>query len=230
MQLKTYNPATNAVNEAQALTMIKSLASGEYAISHLPPDTKFALAIEGIEKDINASFAETDVTIMPEVTGGVSNPGVGAGLQADMSPEGLVGRFMGYLALTDTKFRIYRAVDLDSTKMSFSDAVNKFNQPHNLELLYEDNIANISSSMQAFKYVLSGSQKKYKLVTVFKINHTEGRFESSFGGLQGGLKPLFKYMNQHGGQLKFSQKNNLLTVIVIVVVLAFAALLLLKKS
>jgi len=216
MNIKTYKLGDAVSTWSQALALSGPLAKGENAVALLSPDTKFALVAEVVGKDFDDSFLETDINPMT-LSVEIGNDG------------GLVGRFLGYLALTDNKLRFYQALDEDITKRS-GDQANVVSHSQSLSLVYEVDIVKLSSQYQGGHYVLTDGVKKFMLINVWPITGTEGHFESKAGGFQAGLKPLFDYINSRGGSLKFSQAPNIFAVAIIVIIIAFAAFLFLAKS
>jgi hypothetical protein len=206
MQIRKYRMGDAVNMAAQSLGATFYLTKGENAIRILPADTKFALVADVVEKDFNESFVEADVNI---ATGSFTIGNAG----------GAVGRFFGYLAVTDTKLRFYKAVDQDVTQRP-DNQTNVVGQVETPSLVYETDISKLSLIQSANKYVLTDGVKKFLIDTVWPISDTGGKFESKAIGTRNGLDQLFDFINSHGGSLKPSNTGNIITLTVFVVIIA----------
>lgn len=217
MNIKNYRFADQANKSVQVLGLIRPLVQADSPFGQqLPNDTRFALVIEAIDKDFNQSFVEMDVNINPMTD------------REDISGEGFVGRFLGYLTFTENKMRIYKVLDLDSTQCQDQQA-NVVSQNQTIQLFYETDIAKLSSQLDWGTYVLTDGTKKFKLVNVWPISRAEGRFESKSGGFQAGLKPLYAYINSHGGNIKFAKSFNIWAVVIIIIAVALTIFIMTLK-
>lgn len=207
MAIKTYDLKKAVAKSAESIAAVQQLAQGDIATTFLQSDTKFAVVVEAIEKQFNDSFSEWDANV--------------ATLSVYWSKEGAVGRFMGYLALSENKMRIYEALDLDITKPENTNPVQDVAEhSKKLELIFEDNISNIVSIMDNGRYVLTNNVKKYKLIQTYPIVNVNGKFQSKVGGFQDGLKPLFQYINSRGGHVRVtSTKSSVLVFIILLIVI-----------
>lgn len=200
MLVKRYSLTKALTTGIQSIAVMQRLIKAESAAAILPSDVKFAVFIEAIEKDFNESFVEMDLNPNPMAIG------------FNMTNEGSVGRFNGYLALTDTKLRFYKAQDLDVTKQNQPANPDQPPQtPGQITLLYETDIAKVTSDYNGGDYVLADGVKKFKLVQGFPIRGNIP-FVSKFGGFQGGFQPVFKEINARGGQTKVSNFGSYVTI------------------
>lgn len=207
MRIRKYRVGDAVSTAVQATAASFSLTKGANAISLLPPDTKFAVVADVIEKDFNESFAEADYNLVT--------------LRAQVSNEGAVGRFLGYIAVTDTKLRFYKALDEDVTQRPDQQA-NVVGQQQSLTLVYEMDIPKVTAKFQAGTntYFLTDGTKKFLIVQVWPIHDNEGKFESKAIGTRNGLDQLFEFINSRGGNIKISNVNNIVTLVIILAIIA----------
>ncbi len=201
-----YTPLSNATNAAaEKVATMRALQDGATAMSLLPADTRFAVVIEGIIKGINDSFYETDLNLATGIT---------------RSPEGVVGRFVGYLTFTDTQVRIYRALDVGVAAQSgaTTDLVSSGNQ---LESVFESALTDTGVSFMQDSFVISNAQLQCKLLQPLPIGNVDGHFVSSATGLYGGFQSAFNYMKEHGTQTQTAtRQSKIISIVIILLIVA----------
>lgn len=216
--MPNYGLINSVKASGESIAAIMRLQKGDKAISLLPPDTKFAVVIEAIQRGINDTFWETDTNV--------------ATMSGEFSAEGIVGRFIGYLAFTDSKVRIYQA--LDENAVASGQPTADFilqGTGETLQLLMEEEFANMAVSLMQGEFVLSNSAQKFKLLQPYPISHLDGRFESSATGFYNGLSPALKFMQAHGVQTQGAtqQVKTLWIIFVVIFVAATASVILLSR-
>lgn len=206
--MESYNLDDAVTAAGQSIRAIQQLSQADTAIKILPADTKFAIVIEGIQKGISDSFYETDVTTVGVLP-----------FNIQVTSEGMVGRFMGYLSFSETKARIYQTLDLNAVA-SAQQATTTENDIPQARLLLEDDIINLTLSLEQGSFVLHNATVKFKIVRPYPVLHLNGQFESSATGNYGGLRPTLNYLTQHGAQtqaaLKLSRKVSIVAVVLII--------------
>jgi hypothetical protein len=186
----------------QSMMSFQQLIKGETALANLPQDTKFAIVITGIHKAINESFYETDVA-----------PAL---MTFQISPEGMVGRFVGYLSFTDSKMRVYVGLDVNAVATNQPVAPDVASTQSGVQLLLEDDITNLSVSIDTGSITISNADQKFKILETYPISHVEGHFESAASGWYGGMKQTLDFLRAHGVETGTVKKQtNIVAVIVI---------------
>lgn len=191
----------------QTFMSFQQLIKGPTALAILPPDTKFAIVIQGIHRAVNDSFYETDVApTLPTF---------------QISPEGIVGRFVGYLSFTDTKMRVYMGLDVNAAATNQPVAPDLAPTQSGPQLLLEDDIANLTVAMDTGSITISNGTQKFKILETYPISQVDGHFESAASGMYGGMNQTLNYLQVHGVETK-QIKRQLNVVSIIVIVLAIA--------
>lgn len=210
MKFRKYNLGKAFPKAVESVYAVRQLVRADVANQFIPPDTRFAILVEAIERDINDSFIEV----------GAISP-----LDFRVTNAGVVGRFLGYITASDTHLRIYKMLDLDITKPDLINAsvVNELKP----QLVVEDLIVNISSESEDTFPTLKTSTKKYRFMAVYPISGNKS-YESRAAGVQSGLRSLFIYLKSKGAKVPpISTFRGLLPFIIIsLVILAFYLLVL----
>lgn len=203
---------TNAVKATeQSLQAIFGLTNGDTAAQIVPPDTKFVIAIEAIARNAGESFYETDSETFP------------LSMQWIRTPEGINGRFIGYISCSDTKLRIQQVLDVQAAlagqQAGFAAATKQ------AQLLFEDDFSNLSLTMEQGSFVLASATQKFKLLQPYQLTKTNGRFESSATGFQNGFSPFFKYLKAHGMNTNVvGESNKVVMIVMLLAAILFAAI------
>jgi hypothetical protein len=204
MAILHYNLGKAVTTGVQSLGAFIKLINADEAAKYIPPDTKFAVYIEGIEKNISESFVELATT---------------SSLSINMSNEGVVGRFIGYLAASETRLRVIKLMDLNITDPNTTPVDLESLQP---VTLLDEEITSISAESIETSTILNSKLKKYKLVTIYPIRG-EKTYESKAVGTNNGANQLYNFLRLRGASIpKASLIKSLFPLTIIIgIIIAF---------